>query len=491
MTNLIQGALAACALGVIAAPVACFADPGTPPAAESAPTPPTETTGDKIWAIHVQATDVLQYKPAFRSPYQGTNSLTGAAETSNTVNASFFAGLQPWKGGQFWFDLDMNQGFAPSNTLGVAGFVNGEGAKVGHHSPYYRPQRLFFRQTIDLGGGDDKVDPDLFEFGGKTTKNRVVITLGKFSLTDVMDDNAYAHDPQNDFLNWAIIDTGSFDYAADAWGFSYGGVAEWYQGAWTLRGGVMDAVHGAQPGRADPGVPPVPAGWRARAPPEVVRPRGQDQAARLHQPRPDGQLRRRYRAGRTHRRDAPTRPSCATTPPDPASRSTSSSRSATTPACSCAPAWTRASTSPTSTPTSTETVAAGGSIAATRWGRKDDTVALALVVNGISKQHEAYLAAGGLGILVGDGRLPHPGAESHRRGLLQPGRDQGRAPDLRQPDRRQPGLQPRPRPGRGAGAAPARPVLTTALPPSATAFEGQAAPTAARRAPRRRRGRWR
>jgi high affinity Mn2+ porin len=59
-----------------------------------------------------------------------------------------------------------------------------------------------------------------------------------------------------------------------------------------------------------------------------------------------------------------------------------------------------------------QTVAAGGSIAGARWGRKDDAVALALVVDGISKAHEAYLAAGGLGILVGDGQLPHPGAEA-------------------------------------------------------------------------------
>ena len=47
-----------------------------------------------------------------------------------------------------------------------------------------------------------------------------------------------------------------------------------------------------------------------------------------------------------------------------------------------------------------------------RWGRKDDTAAAALVVNGISRIHEQYLAAGGLGILVGDGKLPHPGAET-------------------------------------------------------------------------------
>jgi len=51
-------------------------------------------------------------------------------------------------------------------------------------------------------------------------------------------------------------------------------------------------------------------------------------------------------------------------------------------------------------------------VSGARWGRKDDTVALAVVVNGISKTHEAYLNAGGLGILVGDGKLPHPGAET-------------------------------------------------------------------------------
>jgi high affinity Mn2+ porin len=47
----------------------------------------------------------------------------------------------------------------------------------------------------------------------------------------------------------------------------------------------------------------------------------------------------------------------------------------------------------------------------TGWGRSGDTVGLAGVVNGISRIHQQFLDAGGLGILVGDGRLPHPGDE--------------------------------------------------------------------------------
>jgi high affinity Mn2+ porin len=57
------------------------------------------------------------------------------------------------------------------------------------------------------------------------------------------------------------------------------------------------------------------------------------------------------------------------------------------------------------------TVAAGFALTGKRWGRPDDTLGFAGTINGISSIHEAYLNAGGLGILVGDGMLPHPGAE--------------------------------------------------------------------------------
>jgi high affinity Mn2+ porin len=57
------------------------------------------------------------------------------------------------------------------------------------------------------------------------------------------------------------------------------------------------------------------------------------------------------------------------------------------------------------------TVAAGFLISGRQWGRDDDTLGIAGVVNGISNVHQAFLNAGGLGILVGDGQLPHPGNE--------------------------------------------------------------------------------
>jgi high affinity Mn2+ porin len=68
----------------------------------------------------------------------------------------------------------------------------------------------------------------------------MVFTIGKYSVVDIFDTNKYAHDPRNDFFNWSIIDGGTFDYAANAWGETYGAAVEWYQDWWTARVGLFD-----------------------------------------------------------------------------------------------------------------------------------------------------------------------------------------------------------------------------------------------------------
>ena len=84
------------------------------------------------------------------------------------------------------------------------------------------------------------LEPDLNQLGGTQTSDRLVFTIGKYSIVDIFDTNTYAHDPRNDFFNWSIIDQGAFDYAANAWGYTYGGAVEWYQDWWTARAGAFD-----------------------------------------------------------------------------------------------------------------------------------------------------------------------------------------------------------------------------------------------------------
>jgi hypothetical protein len=56
-----------------------------------------------------------------------------------------------------------------------------------------------------LGGETEKLEPDLNQLGGTQTANRLVFTIGKYSVVDIFETNTYAHDPRNDFFNWSII----------------------------------------------------------------------------------------------------------------------------------------------------------------------------------------------------------------------------------------------------------------------------------------------
>jgi high affinity Mn2+ porin len=149
-------------------------------------------------------------------------------------------GVRLWEGAQAWIQPEIDQGHGLADTHGVAGFTSAESYKLGFSYPYARAQRYFLRQTIDLGGETEKVDADFSQFAGSQTANRLVLTVGRFSVVDIFDTNKYANSPKSDFLNWSSVNVGSFDYAGDAWAYSYGVAAEWYQGNWTLRGGVFD-----------------------------------------------------------------------------------------------------------------------------------------------------------------------------------------------------------------------------------------------------------
>ena len=125
---------------------------------------------------------------------------------------------------------------------------------------------------------------------GSQTADRLVITVGKFGVVDIFDNNKYAHDPRNDFMNWTIVDTGTFDYAADAWAYTVGGAVEWYTGPWTVRGGIFDMSIAPNTTTLDSRFGQFQWDRRDRAALFDLRPAGQDRGHRLPDPGPDGQF---------------------------------------------------------------------------------------------------------------------------------------------------------------------------------------------------------
>jgi hypothetical protein len=200
----------------------------------------TQTSAAEDWAVHGQTTFVAQYHPRFPALFSGPNSLTPKNQARETYDLTLYAGVRPWSGAELWVNPELDQGFGLSTTLGVAGFTSGEAYKVGHADVYPRIPRVFFRQTINLGGENQALDAGANQLAGGQTADRIVLTIGKFAVPDIFDTNRYAHDPRSDFFNWSVIEAGSFDYAADAWGYTYGAAAEWYQDWWTIRSGLFN-----------------------------------------------------------------------------------------------------------------------------------------------------------------------------------------------------------------------------------------------------------
>jgi high affinity Mn2+ porin len=362
------------------------------------------------FALHAQATYVNQYDPPFNAPYSGRNSLA-ANIGRETADFTLYAGVRLWEGAEAWVNPEIDQGFGLSGSVGAAGFPSGEAYKVGADYPYTRLHRAFLRQTIDLGGDVQKVDSGFNQFSGSQTSDRLVFTIGKFGVVDVFDTNRYAHDPRGDFMNWSIVDTGTFDYAADAWGYSVGAAAEWYQGPWTFRGGLFDLSIAPNQTALDPTF-------------------GQFQWV--------GEIERRYvlwdqpgklaitgfltRGRMGSFQDAIQLAALTGGPADIAAVRQYQSRGGISmnleqQLMPNVGFFARAGIAdgnkePYEFTDIDRTVAAGLSISGKLWGRDDDTFGIAGVVNGITSVHQAFLNAGGLGILVGDGQLPHPGNES-------------------------------------------------------------------------------
>lgn len=363
-----------------------------------------EDASAQAWSLHGQLTNVTQHHPRLTSPYSGPNSLTSYGRTEETTDVTLYAGLRLWQGAELWINPELDQGFGLSNTVGLAGFSSGEAYKIGANTPYWRMPRAFIRQVISLPGAVVPLENSANQFGGARAVNNVTLTVGKFSVTDIFDQNTYAHDPRADFLNWSVIDAGAFDYAADAWGFTYGAAAEWNHDAWTLRGGMfqLSKVPNGKISSVDFGQFTLVSEfeqryqWQGRAGKVKLlgfvnygKMASYDDAVRLaHQTSavPDNAAVRRtgINPGMTLNFEQELAPDLGVF-----------LRTSINGGKKEAYEFTEINRS----------ISGGVALKGQCWGRADDTFGMAGTVNGLSGQARAYFAAGGTGILIGDGQL--------------------------------------------------------------------------------------
>src|SRR3984957_11550051 len=365
---------------------------------------------EQSFAVHGQFTYVEQETSAFNAPYAGRNSLS-PDRGAETTDATLYLGARLWPGAEGWINGEIDQGFGLDDTLGAAGFPSGEAYKIGKNEPYLRLPRLFLRQTLNLNDAPQAIEAAANQLGGSRSANRVVITVGKFSVGDIFDTNQYAHDPRSDFFNWAAIDAGTFDYAADAWGYTAGAAVEWYRNAWTMRAGVFDLSTVPNSPHLDPGFHEFQSILELERRHEI-----DGRAGRILFTLFDS----RGRMGLLD--DAVGLAESTGTAPDIAAvreyrgragASFDFEQQLTTELGAFARFGKAGGNVETYEFTDIDrTVSAGLSLAGNGWHRAQDTVGLAAIDNGISAARERFLNAGGLGLLIGDGRRAAPGPET-------------------------------------------------------------------------------
>ena len=371
---------------------------------------PTTTSSPQRYALHGQITVVEQALAGFSSPYEGDYSLDSAPRGRETMNATLFAGFSPWRGAQIWVNPEVGQGLALSDSKGVASYLNSEAPRGGSSTAYVRIQRLFLAQTFNLGGKSEAVDGEENELRGAHDANRVVVTLGKFSVADIFDANDYAHDSQEDFMNGSVLIAGSFDFAGDYNGYTYGATTELYEGPWALRFGVFDLTTASGDGGLDSSfgefqmVAEAERRFSLGVHAGSLKITGFDSRAQMGDyaaavrlglllgEAPDVSNVRRYRSR--------------------GGVSLNLQQELT----DGLGAFVRAGFADGHVQTYEfadidRSFSAGLVLSGEKWGRDNDAAGLAGAVNTISPSFISYLDHGGLGLAIGDGKLPHPGSE--------------------------------------------------------------------------------
>jgi high affinity Mn2+ porin len=197
---------------------------------------------DESWNAYGQFTYISSWKPSFAAAYTNLNgsinSLLPDSERSFTGTATLYLGARLWGGAEAYFAPEVISELPLSQLRGLGGAIqNFELQKGGEQTPQLYHSRAFVRQTFGFGGRRVEKESGPLQLGATYDSRRLVLIAGNFSILDFFDKNAFDIDPRDGFFSLGFLTYAAYDFASDARGYSYGGVAELYWDDWAIRFG--------------------------------------------------------------------------------------------------------------------------------------------------------------------------------------------------------------------------------------------------------------
>lgn len=361
----------------------------------------------RFW-ISGQANFITQWHPNFHSPYQGPNSLSPEAQDASSRVLTLLTGLEINDTSEILLDVQETGGHGIGEALGLAGFTNLDVVRNPQLSKVPYLARLMWHQVIPLSHKKVSAERTPLSLFTELPERRLEIRFGKFSLVDFFDANSYGTDSNFQFLNWTVDDNGAYDYAADTRGYTYAAMIEYDDRRWALR--FAEAL-----------MPKVANGINLDA--DLGRAHSENAEVELHGavvPHREGVLRllafsneanmgsyrvaiANFLAGQTPVPEITAHPLQTTT-------KYGFGINVEQPLNAWAGlfgrwGWNEGQHESYAYTEVDETIQFGVGAKGSGWGRLLDRAGFAFVSNGISRDHQQYLALGGVGFLLGDGQL--------------------------------------------------------------------------------------
>lgn len=361
----------------------------------------------RFW-LSGQMNFIFQTHPPFHAAYSGPNSLDPNYEKAVSRVLTLYTGVQLNASTELLVDVEEAGGSALSTGLGLAGNTDLDIVRnpLLSQSPYLA--RAMIHKVFALS--EDKVENErnalsLFD---ELPRRRLELRFGKFSMVDFFDQNSVASDTHLQFINWTTDNDGAYDYAADTRGYTVGVTADYEDRNWGFRFGeaLMPKVANG-----------IDLVWR---PWQVHSENWEYELRRSVIPGKEGVVRMLAYANYANMgiyRDAILQyDEHRIARPDITDHSWHINRKYGfgvngeqhfTPNLAVFGrfGWDNGKTESFAYTEVDQTFAGGLGAYGVKWHRSHDRFGVAFVTNGICKYHQEYLADGGLGFLLGDGRL--------------------------------------------------------------------------------------
>ncbi|MFB6456627.1 carbohydrate porin [Chitinophaga sp. Hz27] len=364
------------------------------------------------WSLHFQTTVIGQKHSGFKSAYRGINSLADSVEPiAVSQTATLFIGRKLWKNAAIIVNPEVAGGKGLSSAVGVAGALNGETYRIGDPKPEVYIARAYLQQHIPLGKPSyEWQNDDVNQVAVLVPTSRITISAGKFAISDFFDDNAYAKDPRSQFFNWSVWANGAWDYPANTRGYTEGLVVELVKPSYAIRVSTVavprianfhlmeynsnahsesiELQHALHFGKRNGTIRLLATGAWSKAP------YYKDGINAIHNQ--DTFLLNVFRGISENTQYGGHKYGLGLNIDQELTQNLSFF---------CRLGWNDGQYASWAFTEIDRTLSAGLSMKGTPWKRPNDVCGIANALNGISKEHREFLAAGGYGFIIGDGQL--------------------------------------------------------------------------------------